>query len=123
MTTLRSASARVAVVLAVLVGGLAAVVSAAPDKPIAHVKTLAGEWRAVGDASAASIRIKTDGTYAGTSANGAKTTGRVTATGGKASFKSATAAGAVALSQEGGKDMLTFVTADGRSSAKLQRVK
>jgi len=27
------------------------------------------------------------------------------------------------LSQEGGKDMLTFVTADGRSSAKLQRVK
>ena len=30
---------------------------------------------------------------------------------------------AEALSQEGGKDMLTFVTTDGRSSAKLQRVK
>lgn len=53
----------------------------------------------------------------------AKTTGRVTATAGKASFKSATAAGSVTLSQEDGKEMLTFVTADGRSSAKLQRVK
>ncbi|HEY7653520.1 MAG TPA: hypothetical protein VIG07_11900 [Methylomirabilota bacterium] len=111
------------VVVALAVGGLAAGASAGPDKPIAHVKTLAGEWRAVGGASAASIRIKADGTYEGTSANGAKTTGRITATGGKASFRSATAAGSVMLSQEGGKDMLTFVTADGRSSAKLQRVK
>lgn len=120
---MRRASASVAVVLAMLVGGLVAVVAAGPDKPIAHVKTLAGEWRAAGGVSAASIRIKADGSYEGTSANGAKTTGQVTATGGKASFKSATAAGSVTLSQEGGKDVLTFVTADGRSSAKLQRVK
>ncbi len=120
---MRRVCASVAVVLAVLVAGFAAVVSAGPDKPIAQVKTLAGEWRAVGGASAASIRIKADGTYEGTSANGAKTTGQVTANGGKASFKSATAAGSVTLSQEGGKDMLTFATADGRSSAKLQRVK
>jgi hypothetical protein len=120
---MRSMMVRMAVVVALGVGGFPAVVSAGPDKPIAQVKTLAGEWRAVGGASAASIRIKADGTYEGTSANGAKTTGRVTATGGKASFKSATAAGSVTLSQEGGKDTLTFVTADGRSSAKLQRVK
>jgi len=120
---MRGTSASAAVVLAVLVGGLAGLVSAGPDKPIAHVKSLAGEWRAVGGASAAAIRIQPDGTYEGTSASGAKTTGRVTATAGKASFKSATAAGSVTLSQEGGKDMLTFVTADGRSSARLQRVK
>jgi hypothetical protein len=120
---MRSMMVRMAVVVALAVGGLAAVVSAGPDKPIPNVKTLAGEWRAAGDASKASIRIKGDGTYEGTSANGKKTTGQVTAIGGKASFKSATAAGSVTLSQEGGKDMLTFVSADGRSSAKLQRVK
>lgn len=120
---MRAVIVRMAVVVALVVGGPVVVVSAGPDKPIAHVKALAGEWRAVGGASAAAIRIQPDGTYEGTSASGAKTTGRVTATAGKASFKSATAAGSVTLSQEGGKDMLTFVTADGRSSAKLQRVK
>ncbi len=120
---MRSVIVRMAVVVALAVGDLAAVAAAGPDKPIANVKTLAGEWRAAGDASKASIRIKADGTYEGTSSNGAKTTGQVTATGGKASFKSATAAGSVTLSQEGGKDMLTFVTTDGRSSAKLQRIK
>jgi hypothetical protein len=48
---------------------------------------------------------------------------RVGTGGGKASFQSATSAGTVAWSQEDGKDMLLFVRADGRGSAKLQRVK
>lgn len=122
MTTMRRASA-VVMGLAVLMGPLAPVTSAGPEKAIPHVKILAGDWRAPAGTSVAEIRIKEDGSYEGISANGAKTKGRVTVTGGKASFKSATAAGSVTLSQEGGKDMLTFKTADGRSSAKLQRVK
>jgi hypothetical protein len=109
--------------LAVLVGSVVPAASAGPEKAIPHVKTLAGDWRAPAGASAAAIRIKEDGSYEGFSANGAKTTGKVTVTAGKASFKSATAAGSVTLSQEGGKDVITFMTADKKSSAKLERVK
>jgi hypothetical protein len=106
-----------------VVWSLAAVAFAGPDKPITNVKSLTGDWRAIGGASAAAIRIKPDGSYEGTAANGAKTTGKITTAGGKASFQSTTSAGVVTWSQEDGKDTLTFVRADGRGSAKLQRVK
>jgi len=106
-----------------VVFSLTAVAFAGPDKPIANVKSLTGDWRAISGASAAAIRIKPDGSYEGIAANGVKTAGKITTGGGKASFQSATSAGTVAWSQEDGKDMLLFVRADGRGSAKLQRVK
>ena len=67
---------RLGVCLVVL--SLAAVTFAGPDKPIANVKSLTGDWRAISGASAAAIRIKPDGSYAGTAANGAKTVGKIT---------------------------------------------
>jgi hypothetical protein len=106
-----------------VLGSLTAAAVAGPDKPIRSVKSLAGDWRGAGGASAAAIRIKADGTYEGTAANGAKTVGKITAAGGKASFKSTSSAGTVTWSQEGGQDVLTFVRADGRASVKLVRVK
>jgi hypothetical protein len=106
-----------------VVWSLAAVAFAGPDRPIANVKSLTGDWRAMGGASAAAIRIKPDGSYEGTAANGAKTVGKITSAGGKASFQSANSAGTVTWSREDGKDMLLFVRADGRGSAKLRRVK
>jgi hypothetical protein len=109
--------------VSLIVCGLAGAAVAGPEKPITSVKSLAGDWRAVGGATAAAIRIKTDGSYEGTSANGAKTAGKITATGGKGSFQSTSAVGSVAWSQEGGNDVLTFMRADGRGTAKLQRVK
>jgi hypothetical protein len=112
---------RLAVTLLVL--SLATVAFAAPDKPIANVKSLTGDWRAIGGTSAAAIRIKPDGSYEGISANGTKTVGKITTAGGKTSFQSANSAGTVTLSQEGGRDVLFFVRADGRGSAKLERVK
>jgi hypothetical protein len=48
---------------------LAAVAYAGPDKPIASVKSLSGDWRALGGASAAAIRIKPDRSYEGLSSN------------------------------------------------------
>jgi len=114
---------RVMVVLSLLLGGLVSGAFAGPDKPIGHVKALAGEWRAVGGASGAAIRIKPDGTYDGITTSGARTTGRITVKGGKASFLSTTSEGTVTLSREEGKDVLFFVRGDGRASVKLQRVK
>ena len=119
---MRSAIVRMMVAVA-MVGGLAAVAIAGPDKPIASVKSLAGDWRAVSGASAAAIRITADGSYAGTAASGAKTTGKITVTAGKGTFKSTTSEGKVTLSEEGGKDVLTFARGDGRGSARLERVK
>jgi hypothetical protein len=112
---------RLGVCLVVL--SLAAVAFAGPDKPIASVQNLAGDWRALGGVSAAAIRIKPDGSYEGLSANGAKTAGRITTAGGKASFQSAKSVGSVTWSQEAGKDVLLFVASDGRGSARLERVK
>ena len=112
---------RLGVCLMVL--SLAAVAFAGPDKPIASVKSLSGDWRALGGASAAAIRIKPDGSYEGLSANGAKTAGKITTAGGKASFQSAKSAGSVTWSQEAGKDVLLFVAGDGRGAARLERVK
>jgi hypothetical protein len=106
-----------------IVLSLAAVAVAGPDKPIASVKSLTGDWRAMSGASAAAIHIMPDGSYEGIAANGTRTVGKITTAGGKASFQSANSAGTVTWSQEDGKDMLLFVRADGRGSAKLQRVK
>jgi len=114
---------RYAIGVCLTIVSLAAVAFAGPEKPIANVKSLTGEWRAVGGASAAAIRISADGSYEGTAASGAKTAGKITATGGKASFQSTTSSGTVTWSQEDGKDTLTFVRGDGRGSARLQRVK
>lgn len=114
---------RVRFVAGLLVWGLATVAFAAPDKPIGDVKSLTGDWRAIGGTSAAAIRIKPDGSYEGISANGTRTAGKITAVGGKASFQSASSSGSVTQSQEGGKDVLFFVRGDGRGSAKLERVK
>ena len=102
---------------------LAVIAYAGPDKPIASAQNLAGDWRAMGGASAAAIRIKPDGSYEGLSANGAKTVGKITTAGGKASFQSAKSAGSVTWSQEAGKEVLLFVAGDGRGSARLERVK
>ncbi len=87
------------------------------------VKSLAGDWRAIAGTSAAAIRIKPDGSYEGVSGNGSRTAGKITVAGGKASFQSANSAGSVTWSQEAGKDVLLFMRADGRGSAKLERVK
>lgn len=109
--------------MGLLVVSLAAVAFAGPDRPIADVRSLAGDWRATSGASAAAIRIKPDGSYEGTAANGGKTVGAITAVGGEASFRSNTSTGSVTWSREDGKDLLLFVRADGRASARLQRVK
>ncbi len=69
---------RPTLVLSLVVCGLAAVAFAGSDKPIDDVKTLAGDWRSVGGASPAAIHINEDGTYEGTSATGARTSGKVT---------------------------------------------
>jgi hypothetical protein len=106
-----------------VVSSVAAVAFAGPDKPIASVQNLAGDWRALGGVSAAAIRIKPDGSYEGLSANGAKTAGKITTAGGTASFRSAKSVGSVTWSQEAGKDVLLFVAGDGRGSARLERVK
>jgi hypothetical protein len=120
---MRTAMVRPAVVLALVLGAFIGAAFAGPDKPIASAKSLAGEWRSVGGASAAAIRIKADGSYEGTSASGAKTTGKVTVASGKASFQSTASTGTVTLSEQSGTDVLLFMSADGKSSARLQRVK
>ncbi len=114
---------RPTLVLCLAVFCFAAIASAGSDKAIDNVKTLAGDWRSVGGASPATIHINEDGTYEGTAATGVRTTGRVTVTGGKASYQSTTSAGTVTLSEENGNEVLTFVRSDGRGSANLQRVK
>ena len=95
----------------------------AADTPITDVKNLAGEWRAVGGASPAQIRIKPDGSYEGFAASGAKTIGKVAVVGGKGSYRSTSSEGTVTLSRDGGKDVLTFVRGDLKGMAKLERVK
>jgi hypothetical protein len=114
---------RATAVLLLLLGALVSPVLAGPDKPIADVKSLAGEWRAVGGTSPAAIRIKPDGSYEGVAASGAKTTGKVMVAAGKASYRSTSSEGTVTLSQEGGKDVLTFMRSDQRGSARLERVR
>jgi hypothetical protein len=115
---------RAIVSLLLFITGLAGAAGAAgPDRPIADVKTLAGEWRAVGGKSPAVIHIKLDGSYEGIATNGAKTAGKVVVTGGKASYRSSGSEGTVTLSQDGGTDVLTFTTSDKRGSARLERVK
>jgi len=113
---------RPVVVLLLVVCGLATIAVAGPDKPIDNVKTLAGDWGSI-DRSPAAIHINEDGTYEGTAASGARTTGSVTVTSGTASFQSTTAAGTVTLSEENGKEVLTFTRSDGRGSARMHRVK
>jgi hypothetical protein len=93
------------------------------DKPIDDLKTLAGDWRSLGNVNQAAIHINEDGAYHGIAASGAKTTGHITVTGGKASYRSTTSEGAVTLSEESGKDVLTFVPTSGRAAPKLERVK
>jgi hypothetical protein len=114
---------RAAVVLLLLVVGLAGPAIAGPERPIADVKSLAGEWRAVGGTTPAAIRIQPDGSYEGVAASGAKTTGKVMVTAGKASYRSTGSEGTVTLSREGGKDVLTFTAANQRGSARLERVR
>ena len=111
------------VVSLLLMGSLVGLAFAGPDRPITDVKSLAGQWRAVGGASAAAIRIKPDGSYEGTAASGAKTTGRIVVTAGKAAYRSTSSEGTVTLSQEDGRDVLTFMLPDRRGSARLERVK
>ena len=111
------------VVLSLLLAGLTGPALAGPDKPIADVKTLAGEWRAVGGTSPAAIRIKPDGSYEGVASSGVKTTGKVSVAAGKGSYRSTGSAGTVTLSREGGKDVLAFMSADLKGSARLERVK
>jgi hypothetical protein len=111
------------VVLLLLVAGLVGPVFAGPDRPVPDVKSLAGEWRAVGGTSPAAIRIKADGSYEGTAASGAKTTGKVMVSAGKASYRSTSSEGTVTLSREAGKDVLTFMRSDQRGSARLERVR
>lgn len=114
---------RAMTVLSLLLAGLAGPALAGPEQPIADVKSLAGDWRAVGGTSPAAIRIKADGSYEGLAASGAKTTGRVAVTAGKASYRSTSSEGTVTLSREGGKEVLTFMRADLKGSARLERVK
>ena len=66
---------------------------------------------------------KPDGSYEGLAASGAKTTGKVAVAGGKGSYRSTSSEGTVTLSTEGGKDVLTFMRADLKGSARLERVK
>ncbi|HSE02919.1 MAG TPA: hypothetical protein VLK35_02100 [Methylomirabilota bacterium] len=114
---------RVMVVPLLLMGSLVGIAFAGPEKPIPDVKSLAGAWRAVGGASAAAIRIKPDGSYEGTAASGAKTTGKIVVTAGKAAYLSTSSEGTATLSQEDGRDVLTFMLPDRRGSARLERVK
>lgn len=114
---------RAMVVLSLLLAGLASPTLAGPDEPIANVKNLAGEWRAVGGTSAAVIRIRPDGSYEGLAASGAKTTGKVAVAAGKGTYRSTSSEGTVTLSTEGGKEVLTFMRADLKGSARLERVK
>ena len=114
---------RATVVLLLLVVGLAGPAFAGPERPIADVKSLAGEWRAVGGTTPAAIRIQPDGSYEGVAASGAKTTGKVMVTAGKASYRSTGSEGTVALTREGGKDVLTFTASNQRGSARLERVR
>jgi hypothetical protein len=114
---------RAMVVLSLLLAALAGPSVAAPEQPIADVKSLAGDWRAVGGTSPAAIRIKPDGSYEGLAASGAKTTGRVAVAAGKASYRSTSSEGTVTRSREGGKQVLTFMRADLKGSARLERVK
>ena len=97
--------------------------SAGPDTPITDVKSLAGEWRAVGGTSPAAIRIKPDGSYEGLAASGAETTGKIAVIAGKNSYRSTSSEGTVTLSRDGGKEVLTFMRADLKGSARLERVK
>jgi hypothetical protein len=62
---------------AVVLYVLASVAFAGAEKPIGDLKTLAGEWRSVGNVTPAAIHINEDGTYQGIAASGAKTTGRI----------------------------------------------
>jgi hypothetical protein len=110
-----------ALILGLHVAVCAAVVAAA-DRPI-ELKSLAGDWRSVGRVNPAEIHINEDGSYEGIAATGAKTSGRITITDGKASYKSTTSEGTVSLSTEGGKDVLTFMPKGGRGSPKLERVR
>jgi hypothetical protein len=87
----------------------ASIAFAGAEKPIDDLKTLAGDWRSVGNVTPASIKINEDGTYQGIAASGARTTGRITVTDAKASYRSTTSEGTVTLSEESGKDVLTFV--------------
>lgn len=114
---------RAMVVLSLLLAGLAGPALAGPDRPIADVKSLAGDWRAVGGTSPAAIRIKPDGSYEGLAASGARTAGKVAVTGGKGTYWNSSSEGTVTLSTEGGKDVLTFMRADRKGSARLERVK
>jgi len=110
-------------VLVVLLCVLVSVVFADAEKPIDDLKKLAGDWRSLGNVNRASIHINDDGTYQGIAATGAQTTGRIAVTKGKASYQSNTSEGTVTLSEESGKDVLTFVPSSGRSPAKLERVR
>jgi len=96
---------------------------AAIEKPITDLKTLSGDWRSVGNASAAAISIREDGTYQGVAATGAQTSGRITVSGSKVSYQSNTSQGTVTFSEEGGKDVLTFTPASRGNPQKLERVK
>jgi hypothetical protein len=113
---------RLAVVFLLAVCGLAAIAAAGSEKAIESAKTLAGDWGSI-DRSLAAIHIDEDGTYDGSAATGAKTEGRITVTDGKASFRSTTSEGTVTLSEENGKEVLTFTRSDGRGSARMQRAK
>jgi hypothetical protein len=113
---------RLAAVFLVALFGLAAIVAAGAEKAVESVKTLAGDWGSI-DRSVAAIHINEDGTYDGTAATGAKTAGRIAVTDGKALFRSTTSEGTVTLSEENGKEVLTFTRSDGRGSARMQRVK
>ncbi len=93
------------------------------EMPIDDVRKLAADWRSLGNVTRASIHISEDGSYQGIAASGARTTGRITVTGGKASYRSTTSEGTVTLSQEGGKDVLTFVPSSGGNPQKLERLK
>ena len=101
----------------------AAVAFAGSEKPIGDLKALAGDWRSVGNANLASIHINADGTYQGTAASGAQTIGRITITAGKAYYRSTSSEGTVTLSEERGKNVLTFAMSSGRTSATLERVR
>ena len=96
----------------------------APTTEQIVVKDLAGDWRSVGNVGPASIHINEDGTYQGVAATGAKTTGQITVTGGKASYRSGTSEGTVTWSKENGKDVLTFAPSNTRFSPQaLERLK
>jgi len=114
---------RLMLALSLLLATVAGPASAGPDTPITDVKSLAGDWRAVGGASPAAIRIKPDGSYEGLAASGAKTIGKVAVVAGKGSYRSTSSEGTVTLSRDGGKDVLTFVRADLKGTARLERVK